>query len=50
VDGRDVGEVAAAALTSTGHEGKAYDLTGPEALGAAEVLAILSEALGHKYT
>lgn len=50
VDGRDVGEVAAVALTSRGHEGKAYNLTGPEALGAAEVLAILGEALGHKYT
>lgn len=50
VDGRDVGEVAAVALASSGHEGKAYDLTGPEALGAAEVLAILSEALGRKYT
>jgi uncharacterized protein YbjT (DUF2867 family) len=50
VDGRDVGEAAAVALTSSGHEGKAYDLTGPEALGAAEVLAILGEALGRKYT
>jgi uncharacterized protein YbjT (DUF2867 family) len=50
VDGRDVGEVAAAVLAGTGHEGKAYDLTGPEALGAAEALAILGEALGHKYT
>ena len=50
VDGRDVGEVAAAALTSTGHEGKAYELTGPQALGAAEACAILTEVLGHKYT
>lgn len=50
VDGRDVGEVAAEVLTGKGHEGKAYELTGPEALGAAEALAILGEALGHKYT
>lgn len=50
VDGRDVGEVAAAALTGPGHEGKMYDLTGPEALGTTEALDILSEALGHKYT
>jgi uncharacterized protein YbjT (DUF2867 family) len=50
VDGRDVGEVAAAALTGPGHEGKAYHLTGPEALGTSEALAILGEALGHKYT
>lgn len=50
VDGRDIGEVAAAVLTSPGHEGKVYDLTGPEALSDAEVLAILGQALGHKYT
>ena len=50
VDGRDVGEVAAAVLTSPGHEGKAYDLTGPEALSSAEVVAILGQAMGRKYT
>jgi uncharacterized protein YbjT (DUF2867 family) len=50
VDVRDVGEVAAAALTDRRHEGKAYELTGPEALGDAEALAILGEALGHAYT
>lgn len=49
IDGRDVGEVAAAVLTSSGHEGKAYELTGPQALGDAEALAILGEAVGHKY-
>lgn len=50
VDGRDVGEVAAAVLTSKGHEGKVYDLTGPEALGDAEVVSILGQALGRKYS
>lgn len=50
VDGRDIGEVAAAVLTGKAHEGKVYDLTGPEALGAGEVVAIFSAALGHKYT
>jgi uncharacterized protein YbjT (DUF2867 family) len=30
VDARDVAEVAAAALTEEGHEGKAYGLSGPE--------------------
>ncbi|WP_224247788.1 SDR family oxidoreductase [Hyalangium gracile] len=50
VDGRDVGEVAAAVLTGKGHEGKAYELTGPEALDSAEALTILGEALGRKYT
>lgn len=50
VDGRDIGEVAAAVMTTPGHEGKVYDLTGPEALGAQEVLDLFSQALGHKYT
>ncbi len=49
VDGRDVGEVSAAVLMVPGHEGKLYDLTGPEALGDQEVLDVLGEALGHKY-
>ena len=49
VDPRDVGEVAAAVLTTPGHEGKTYELTGPEALDNHQVLAIFSQALGHKY-
>lgn len=49
VDVRDVGEVAAKVLATPGHEGKAYDLTGGEALSSAEALAILGEALGRKY-
>ena len=35
VDGRDVAAVAAAALTGDAHLGKAYTLTGPEALSHA---------------
>jgi uncharacterized protein YbjT (DUF2867 family) len=50
VDGRDVGEVAAAVLTSSGHEGKAYVLTGPEILSDAEALKLLGEALGRNYS
>ena len=50
VDGRDVGEVAAAVLTTPGHEGKVYDLTGPEALSDQEVLDLFSQAFGHQYT
>ena len=50
VDGRDVGEAAAVALTSPGHEGKAYDLTGPEALSDAEVTALFSKATGKTIT
>src|ERR1051325_10362069 len=36
IDPRDIGSVAAKVLTSSGHEGKSYDLTGPEALGVAD--------------
>lgn len=48
VDARDLGEVAAAVLTDPGHEGKAYDLTGPAALSGAECAATLSRATGKK--
>lgn len=50
VDARDLGEVGAKVLTSGGHEGKSYELTGPAALSDAEAVAILSSALGHPYT
>ncbi|HET9856596.1 MAG TPA: SDR family oxidoreductase [Chthoniobacterales bacterium] len=43
VDTRNIASVAAKVLTSTGHEGKVYTLTGPAALGIAEVARILSE-------
>ncbi len=46
VDGRDVAAVAAKALVEDGHEGRAYELTGSEALGYAQVTAILGEVLG----
>ncbi|MFF0388172.1 SDR family oxidoreductase [Kitasatospora sp. NPDC004615] len=36
VDPRDIARVAVKALTEPGHEGKAYTLTGPEAISAAE--------------
>ncbi|HEX2450973.1 MAG TPA: SDR family oxidoreductase [Gemmatimonadales bacterium] len=49
VDARDVGEVAARVLTETGHEGKAYTLTGGEAVSTADAIAILGEALGREY-
>ena len=49
VDARDVGEVAARALTETGHEGKAYLLTGGEAVSTAQAIALLGEALGRQY-
>src|SRR6478736_1513495 len=43
VDTRDIASVAAKALTTDGHEGKIYTLTGPATLGIAEVARILSE-------
>jgi uncharacterized protein YbjT (DUF2867 family) len=50
VDVRDVGAVAARVLTSGGHEGKAYALSGPESLSNAEVAEKLTRALGRKVT
>jgi uncharacterized protein YbjT (DUF2867 family) len=46
VDTRDIGEVVAKVLTEPGHEGKTYELTGPEPLTYAEVAEKLSAALG----
>jgi uncharacterized protein YbjT (DUF2867 family) len=50
VDARDVAAVAAAVLTSPGHEGRAYELTGPEALSLHDVAATLTEVIGKKVT
>src|SRR2546422_6607199 len=44
VDARDIAAVAAETLTASGHEGKTYTLTGPAALGIADVAKILSNA------
>ncbi|MFE7137046.1 NAD(P)H-binding protein [Streptomyces sp. NPDC057644] len=46
VDPRDVATVAVAALTGTGHEGRAYAVSGPEAITAREQTAQLSRLLG----
>jgi uncharacterized protein YbjT (DUF2867 family) len=46
IDTRDVGRVAAKVLTESGHEGKAYDLSGPEALTHENIARILTNALG----
>jgi uncharacterized protein YbjT (DUF2867 family) len=48
VDPRDVGEAAAAALTLDGHDGRAYTLTGPEAITFAQIAQDLSLALGRR--
>jgi uncharacterized protein YbjT (DUF2867 family) len=48
IDIRDVAAVAVKALTEDGHVGKAYSLTGPEALRNTEIARVLSEAIGRK--
>ena len=50
VDARDVAAVAARVLTEEGHEGKAYVITGPEALSYHDIADKLSEAVGKKVT
>lgn len=48
VDARDVAAVAAHCLTSDGHEGATYTVTGPEALTYAQVAQRMSAALGRE--
>ena len=43
----DCAVAAAAVLTGEGHERKAYDITSPDALNAADVAALFSELSGH---
>jgi uncharacterized protein YbjT (DUF2867 family) len=46
VDARDIAAVAVKALTERGHEGKAYTITGPEALTYSEVAGKFAAVLG----
>lgn len=48
IDIGDIAEVAAAVLTTPGHAGKTYPLTGPEALSMAEVAEKLSAVTGKR--
>ncbi len=48
IDLRDVAAVAVKVLTDDGHQGKAYSLTGPEALSNAQIAQILSDDLGRE--
>jgi len=48
VDIRDIGAVAAKVFTSSGHEGKTYVITGPEALTFHQVAEKLSSVLARK--
>ena len=50
VDTRDIAIAAANVLTETGHEGRAYDITGPEALTDTQIAEKLSILLGKQIT
>jgi uncharacterized protein YbjT (DUF2867 family) len=45
VDVEDIARVAVALLQSSGHEGKSYEMTGPEALTTAEMAEHISEVI-----
>lgn len=46
IDARDIAESAAAALTTDRFNGRAFNLTGPEALSYGEAAAVLSQVTG----
>jgi uncharacterized protein YbjT (DUF2867 family) len=50
VDIRDIAEAAATVLTTPGHEGKVYNLNGPDVLSGPGAAKIWSEVLGKKIT
>ncbi len=46
IDAADIGQVATVTLTTDGHEGAAYHLTGPEAVTFTQLASLMSEVLG----
>ncbi|MEV4225308.1 NmrA family NAD(P)-binding protein [Nonomuraea sp. NPDC049725] len=46
IDTRDIADAAAAVLTTAGHTGRTYTLTGPRAVTHAQIAAALSAATG----
>ncbi len=46
IDARDIAEVAATALTESGHHGETYNLVGPDVLTGTQTAEIWSKALG----
>jgi uncharacterized protein YbjT (DUF2867 family) len=47
VDTRDIAAVAVAALTEPGHEGKAYEISGPQLLSYDDIAAIFFKVVGN---
>jgi uncharacterized protein YbjT (DUF2867 family) len=45
----EIAAVLAATLTEDGHEGRTYDVTGPDTVSMAELAALATEATGHPY-
>jgi uncharacterized protein YbjT (DUF2867 family) len=48
VDTRDIADVATAALLDSGHAGRFYTLTGPQAFTLAEIAKSIGQAAGHQ--
>lgn len=46
IDPEDIAEAAATVLTTPGHEGKAYELSGPEALTTAQQVDVIGRVVG----
>lgn len=50
VDIEDIAKACVGLLTTAGHEGKSYDMTGPEALTGAEIVERISAATGTRFS
>ena len=50
IDSRDISDFAAHVLTTEGHEGKTYTLTGPASLSMYQIAAAIGEAVGKTVT
>ena len=50
IDSRDISDFAAHVLTSAGHEGMTYTLTGPASLSMHQIAAAIGEAVGKTVT
>jgi uncharacterized protein YbjT (DUF2867 family) len=50
VHATDIADVAVAALTESGHDGRAYELSGPRSLTVTEAVQVISETIGRPVT